>query len=138
MTEATRVEAKTIHRLAEVDPESGGFKHDADNPLDCNPLVIDEALLQQPEVRCSLGARSHPTLRPRLSTVTGHANRCFDIPETRSRVVSRIGGVGLAAAFEARDTDGPPALRIDEVDTDPREVLPGRHQEPGSEATPEL
>ena len=43
MTEATGVEAKTIHRLLEVDPRSGGFKRNADNPLDCDLLVIDEA-----------------------------------------------------------------------------------------------
>ena len=43
MTEATGVEAKTIHRLLEVEPRSGGFKRNADYPLDCELLVIDEA-----------------------------------------------------------------------------------------------
>ena len=43
MTEATGVEAKTIHRLLEVDPRSGGFKRNADNSLDCDLLVVDEA-----------------------------------------------------------------------------------------------
>ena len=43
MTEATGVEAKTVHRLLEVDPRSGGFKRNADNPLDCDLLVVDEA-----------------------------------------------------------------------------------------------
>jgi exodeoxyribonuclease V alpha subunit len=43
MTEATGVEAKTIHRLLEVDPRSGGFKRNADNPLDCDLLVVEEA-----------------------------------------------------------------------------------------------
>jgi exodeoxyribonuclease V alpha subunit len=33
MTEATGFEAKTIHRLLEVDPKNGGFKRDDDNPL---------------------------------------------------------------------------------------------------------
>ena len=42
MTEATGLEAKTIHRLLEVDPEGGGFKRGDDNPLDCDLLVIDE------------------------------------------------------------------------------------------------
>jgi exodeoxyribonuclease V alpha subunit len=42
MTEATGFEAKTIHRLLEVDPKSGGFKRSGDNPLDCDLLVIDE------------------------------------------------------------------------------------------------
>ena len=43
MTEATGFEAKTIHRLLEVDPKHGGFKRDSDNPLDCDLLVVDEA-----------------------------------------------------------------------------------------------
>ena len=43
MTEASGFEAKTIHRLLEVDHKSGGFKRDQDNPLDCDLLVVDEA-----------------------------------------------------------------------------------------------
>ena len=43
MTEATGFEAKTIHRLLEVDPKSGGFKRGEDNTLDCDLLVVDEA-----------------------------------------------------------------------------------------------
>jgi len=42
MTETTGLEARTIHRLLEVDPANGGFKRDADRPLDCDLLVIDE------------------------------------------------------------------------------------------------
>ena len=43
MTEATGFEAKTIHRLLEVDPRTGGFRRGDDNPLDCDLLVVDEA-----------------------------------------------------------------------------------------------
>ena len=42
MTEATGFEAKTIHRLLEVDPKSGGFKRGSENPLECDLLVVDE------------------------------------------------------------------------------------------------
>ena len=42
MSEATGFEAKTVHRLLEVDPKSGGFKRSDDNPLDCDLLVVDE------------------------------------------------------------------------------------------------
>ena len=42
MTETTGFEAKTIHRLLEVDPKGGGFKCGADSPLDCDLLVVDE------------------------------------------------------------------------------------------------
>ncbi|MCP4384307.1 MAG: AAA family ATPase, partial [Hyphomicrobiales bacterium] len=43
MTEATGHEARTIHRLLEVDPRGGGFKRGSDSPLDCDLLVVDEA-----------------------------------------------------------------------------------------------
>jgi exodeoxyribonuclease V alpha subunit len=42
MTEQTGIEAKTVHRLLEIDPNTGGFRRGADNPLDCDLLVIDE------------------------------------------------------------------------------------------------
>ena len=42
MTEATGMEARTIHRLLEFDPANGGFKWTEENPLDCNLLVLDE------------------------------------------------------------------------------------------------
>jgi exodeoxyribonuclease V alpha subunit len=43
MTEATGFEARTIHRLLEVNPKTGGFKRGEENPLDCDLLVVDEA-----------------------------------------------------------------------------------------------
>jgi exodeoxyribonuclease V alpha subunit len=42
MTEATGFQAKTIHRLLEVDPKTGGFKRSSDHPLECDLLVVDE------------------------------------------------------------------------------------------------
>jgi exodeoxyribonuclease V alpha subunit len=41
--EATGLEAKTIHRLLEVDPGSGSFNRGPENRLDCDLLVVDEA-----------------------------------------------------------------------------------------------
>src|SRR5487761_1801620 len=41
--EATGLEAKTIHRLLEVDPGSGSFGRGPENRLDCDLLVVDEA-----------------------------------------------------------------------------------------------
>ena len=43
MTETTGFEAKTVHRLLEVDPKGGGFKRDGDYQLDCDLLIVDEA-----------------------------------------------------------------------------------------------
>jgi exodeoxyribonuclease V alpha subunit len=42
MNEATGLEAKTLHRLLEADPATGGFKRNAENQLDCDLLVVDE------------------------------------------------------------------------------------------------
>ena len=36
------MEAKTIHRLLEIDPKHGGFSRNEENPLDCDLLVVDE------------------------------------------------------------------------------------------------
>lgn len=42
MTETTGREAKTIHRLLEIDPKTGGFRRTEENPLECELLVVDE------------------------------------------------------------------------------------------------
>lgn len=42
MEEATGREAKTIHRLLEIDPASGRFVRDHDNPLPTDLLIADE------------------------------------------------------------------------------------------------
>ena len=43
MAEAAGVPAFTIHRLLEVEPHRGKFVRCAENPLDCDALIIDEA-----------------------------------------------------------------------------------------------
>jgi exodeoxyribonuclease V alpha subunit len=43
MSEATGLEARTIHRMLEYNPEKGGFQKNEGNPLDCGLLVVDEA-----------------------------------------------------------------------------------------------
>lgn len=42
MQETTGLTAKTIHRLLEFDPTTSGFKHDQDNPLALDVLIVDE------------------------------------------------------------------------------------------------
>ncbi|MFL6353781.1 MAG: ATP-dependent RecD-like DNA helicase [Bryobacteraceae bacterium] len=42
LTEATGLEAKTLHRLLEVQPRSGRFGRNEKNPINCDLLVIDE------------------------------------------------------------------------------------------------
>jgi exodeoxyribonuclease V alpha subunit len=60
MTEATGFEAKTIHRLLEIDPKTGGFKRGDDNPLDCDLLVVDEASMVDVLLMQAHSARDHP------------------------------------------------------------------------------
>ncbi len=43
MAETTGMEAKTIHRLLQYNPGTGGFVHKADNPLECDVLIVDES-----------------------------------------------------------------------------------------------
>jgi len=42
LSDTTGVEAKTIHRLLEVNPASGGFTRNEGRPLECDLLVVDE------------------------------------------------------------------------------------------------
>ncbi len=43
MSEATGREALTIHRLLQFEPHIGDFKHNEDDQLDCNLLIVDES-----------------------------------------------------------------------------------------------
>jgi exodeoxyribonuclease V alpha subunit len=43
LTETTGIEARTVHRLLEFDPSAFRFKRDAENPLETQLLVVDEA-----------------------------------------------------------------------------------------------
>ena len=42
LTETTGLEAKTIHRLLEIDPRTGRFSRNESNPLEGDLLVVDE------------------------------------------------------------------------------------------------
>ena len=42
LSETTGFEAKTIHRLLEVNPMHGGFRRNDEHPLECDLLVVDE------------------------------------------------------------------------------------------------
>src|SRR5947209_17981946 len=47
----------SLHRLLEADPQSGGFRRDENQPLDCDLLVIDEtSMVDVPLMRAVLRA----------------------------------------------------------------------------------
>jgi exodeoxyribonuclease V alpha subunit len=57
LTESTGLEARTIHRLLEADPRTGGFKRGEEHPLGCDLLVVDEAsMVDVPLMRALLKA----------------------------------------------------------------------------------
>ena len=43
LSETTGLDAKTIHRLLQFNPGTGGFRHNGDNPLSGDVFIIDEA-----------------------------------------------------------------------------------------------
>ena len=57
LSESTGRAARTIHRLLESDPASGGFKRSEHRPLECDLLVVDEAsMVDVPLMRALLAA----------------------------------------------------------------------------------
>ena len=57
LSESTGLEAKTIHRLLETNPKTGGFKRDEEHPLECDLLVVDEtSMVNVPLMRALLKA----------------------------------------------------------------------------------
>ena len=59
LSETSGVEARTIHRLLEFDPASGGFKRDASHPLKGDLFVVDEASMLDVSL-CHLLTRAVP------------------------------------------------------------------------------
>ncbi len=60
MAEATGLEAKTIHRLLEFDPQAHGFRRNAELPLECDLLVVDETSMVDVPLMASLLAAIPP------------------------------------------------------------------------------
>ena len=54
LAETTGLEAKTIHRLLEFDPAAYGFRRNAELPLECDLLVVDETSMVDVPLMASL------------------------------------------------------------------------------------
>ncbi len=59
LAESTGQEAKTIHRLLEIDPVTGQFKRNEWSPLECDLLVVDEASMVDIQLANSLFRAIH-------------------------------------------------------------------------------
>ena len=86
LSEATGLEAKTIHRLLEVDPRNGGFRRDADNPLRCGLLVVDETSMV--EVKAFGGLKPMVRRKLRARAVSGERTSKSTPAPCRSRALS--------------------------------------------------
>ena len=62
MSEATGMKAKTIHRLLEFNP-ADGFKHNEENPLDGDALIVDECSMIDIILMYNLLKAIPPTMR---------------------------------------------------------------------------
>ena len=65
LSEATRGEAKTIHRLLEFSPKINGFKRNRQNPLDTDVVIVDETSM----VDLVLMNRLMQAIRPSTSLI---------------------------------------------------------------------
>ncbi|MBR6388889.1 MAG: ATP-dependent RecD-like DNA helicase [Opitutales bacterium] len=54
MSEAAKLEAKTIHRLLGYDPAKGGFAHSQSSPIDADFVVVDESSMLDTRLACAV------------------------------------------------------------------------------------
>ena len=54
LAESTGHEAKTIHRLLQIDPKNGTFQRNRQRPLECGLLIVDESSMVDVELMAAL------------------------------------------------------------------------------------
>jgi exodeoxyribonuclease V alpha subunit len=54
LSEATGQEARTLHRLLEFDPRTGGFTRDQDRPLEADLVIVDEVSMMEVPLAAAL------------------------------------------------------------------------------------
>jgi exodeoxyribonuclease V alpha subunit len=99
LTEATGVEAKTIHRLLEYQPGGGGFTRNERQPLETDLLIVDETSMVDVMLMHAL-VRAHPP--------SGHLILVGDVDQLPSV------GAGLVLR-DLIDSGVVPVLRLTEV-----------------------
>ena len=108
LAEATGLEAKTIHRLLEIDPRAGGFKRNDSNPLETDVLVVDEtSMVDLPLFRAILdavpdGARLVLVGDADQLPSVGPGNVLRDVISSADMVSPRCCVAGLCAMFPTR------------------------------------
>jgi hypothetical protein len=94
-SETTGVEAKTIHRMLEVNPASGGFTRNESNPLACDLLVVGEASM----VDVPLMARPDDHVFIHSRAVCTAENECWFHPQRLQGTAGR--GPACPVVWEA-------------------------------------
>ena len=80
LSESTRLEAKTIHRLLETDPRTGAFRRTEETPLDCDLLVVDETSMVDVPLMRSLLCPTKPRCCSSATSISCHRSgpgRCW-------------------------------------------------------------
>lgn len=119
MSEATGMDASTIHAALGVDPENGGFLHDESDPLDADLIVADEFSMVDTRLGDSF-IRAVDPVRTRL-VIVGDINQIPSVdagrvlqdiiesgifPVTRFTEIRRTGAGSAIALGAARINDG--------------------------------
>jgi energy-coupling factor transporter ATP-binding protein EcfA2 len=102
LTETTGMEAKTIHRLLEIDPATGRFSRNESNTLACGLLVVDETSMVDVPLMHSL-VRAVPN-RARgacqcCSEETSSAAASEETIMPTARTTRSVGSIGVISAL---------------------------------------
>jgi stage III sporulation protein SpoIIIAA len=109
MNEATGLEARTLHRLLEVDPRTGGFKRSEENPLEGDLLVVDEVSMVDVPLMYAL-LKAVPLGMALLPRRGETATSTGSTPTRLNRLCGRL-SIWLPATYGSVETLGVPAVR---------------------------
>ncbi|MBL8859721.1 MAG: ATP-dependent RecD-like DNA helicase [Planctomycetes bacterium] len=96
LSEAAGMDAQTIHRMLGYDPETEGFAHNTQNPLECDLLVVDEISMLDVVLAHHLFKALAPPVRvilvgdPNQLPSVGPGNVLHDLIESRAVPVFRL------------------------------------------------
>lgn len=120
MEEATRADAKTLHRLLKYNPSSNRFEHGPENPLDGDVFILDEvSMIDIALAQAFLGALPNPAVlilvgdADQLPSVgPGNVLRdlieCGTVPVTKLETIFRQGAQSAIVSNAHRVNSGLP------------------------------
>lgn len=131
MTEITGAQAKTIHRLLEWSPMNGGFQRNADDPLEADLVICDEASMLSLDLADALlsaiGPNTHlllvgdPDQLPPVGAgkVLSDLLECANVPRTHlSRIFRQAAGSMIITNAHRINHGQIPFLRHDQAEAE--------------------